>query len=69
MAEGIDINQTDPEDGLTPLMKAVLNSKPWVMRALIRAGANVNMKTTDGKTALDFCEFARLRHPVIKKYY
>ncbi len=67
VAEGIDINQTDPEDGLTPLMKAVLNSKPWVMRALIRAGANVNMKTTDGKTALDFCEFAILRHPVIKK--
>lgn len=64
---GVDINQPDLKDGLTPLMKAVLSSKAWAMRTLIRAGADVNSRTEDGKTVLHFAECARQQHPVIKK--
>lgn len=48
-------------------MKAVQNSKPWVMRTLIKAGANVNLRTEDGKTALYFANNPQQKHPVIKK--
>lgn len=64
---GVDINQPDPTDGLTPLMKAVQNSKAWAMRTLIRVGADVNSRTEDGKTALYFANHAIQQHAVIKK--
>lgn len=65
--KGVDVNKIDTEDGLTCLMKAVQNSKPWAMRALIKAGANVNLRTEDGKTALYFANNPQQKHPVIKK--
>lgn len=40
--------------GFTALMSAAIDNNPAVVRALIRAGANVNAKTRDGSTALDF---------------
>ncbi|RCJ21073.1 hypothetical protein A6770_30860 [Nostoc minutum NIES-26] len=67
VASGIDINQFSATDGLTPLMKAVIRSKAWAMRTLIRSGANVNSRTEDGKTALYFAENTGQKHPVIKK--
>lgn len=48
-------------------MKAVQNSKPWAMRTLIKARANVNIRTKDGKTALYFANNPQQKHPVIKK--
>lgn len=47
-------------------MKAVLRSKAWAMRTLIRSGANVNMRTENGETALYFAEYTGQKHPVIK---
>ncbi|MBE9210413.1 ankyrin repeat domain-containing protein [Nostoc sp. LEGE 06077] len=67
VASGIDINQFSDTDGLTPLMKAVIRSKPWAMRTLIRAGANVNSRTENGETALYFAENTGQKHQVIKK--
>ncbi|OUL19387.1 ankyrin repeat domain-containing protein [Nostoc sp. 106C] len=66
VSSGIDVNQF-ASDGLTPLMKAVLRSKPWAMRTLIRSGANVNSRTENGETALYLAEYAGQKHPVIKK--
>ncbi|BAZ00521.1 hypothetical protein NIES37_45130 [Tolypothrix tenuis PCC 7101] len=65
VSSGIDVNQF-ATDGLTPLMKAVLRSKAWAMRTLIRSGANVNMRTENGETALYFAEYTGQKHPVIK---
>lgn len=67
VASGIDINQFSATDGLTPLMKAVIHSKAWAMRTLIRAGADVNSRTENGETALYFAENTGQKHPVIKK--
>uniref|UniRef100_UPI001F45EF26 ankyrin repeat domain-containing protein n=1 Tax=Nostoc sp. CMAA1605 TaxID=2055159 RepID=UPI001F45EF26 len=67
VASGIDVNQFSDTDGLTPLMKAVIKSKAWAMRALIHAGANVNSRTENGETALFFAENTGKKHPVIKK--
>ena len=48
-------NGWDPNHkGFTALMSAAIDNNPAVVRALIRAGANVNAKTRDGSTALDF---------------
>ncbi|BAY26955.1 hypothetical protein NIES2100_67710 [Calothrix sp. NIES-2100] len=66
VSSGIDVNQF-ATDGLTPLMKAVLRSKAWAMRTLFRSGANVNMRTENGETALYFAEYTGQKHPVIKK--
>jgi ankyrin repeat protein len=66
VASGIDINQFSATDGLTPLMKAVIRSKPWAMRTLIRSGADVNSRTENGETALYFAENTGQKHPVIK---
>lgn len=56
VAFGIDVNQFSEAGGLTPLMKAVIKSKAWAMRALIRAGANVKSRTENGETTLFFAE-------------
>jgi len=45
------------EDGLTPLMYAVMTATPPVMRALLDAGANVNATNADGVAALHMAAF------------
>ncbi|MBD2595798.1 ankyrin repeat domain-containing protein [Nostoc spongiaeforme FACHB-130] len=67
VSSGIDVNLFSETDGLTPLMKAVIHSRAWAMRTLIRAGANVNSRTENGETALYFAEHTGKKHPVIKK--
>ena len=52
--EGADVNAVS-KDRETPLMLAALqNSNPDVLRVLIDKGADVAMKNTNGKTALDY---------------
>ena len=52
LAKGVDVNGKDSE-GYTALMKAALAGHPDIVRALIKAGADVEAKTTaSGATAL-----------------
>jgi ankyrin repeat protein len=54
---GAKVNATDAR-GMTPLMFAVAteSAKPTVVNALIKAGANVNAKSTVNETALDWAK-------------
>ena len=49
--KGTDVNATGP-DGTTPLMYAAANDDPELVRALIKAGANVKLKNQLGTSAL-----------------
>ena len=51
-AAAIDLNHPD-NLGLTPLMAASLNGKPEVVRVLLAAGADKDLRNDDGETALD----------------
>ncbi|MGA2640319.1 MAG: ankyrin repeat domain-containing protein, partial [Spirochaetia bacterium] len=44
----------DPTAHRTPLMFSVVNPNPAVISALLKAGANANLKDRDGHTALDY---------------
>ena len=52
-AAAIDLNYPD-DNGNTPLMTASLNGKPEVVRVLLAAGADKDLRNNDGKTALDW---------------
>jgi hypothetical protein len=49
---GADINFQDDE-GFTVLMDAVYDDKPSVVKILLEAGADKNLKNSDGRSALD----------------
>ena len=51
-AAAIDLNHPD-NWGNTPLMLASANGKPEVVRVLLAAGADKDLRDNDGKTALD----------------
>ena len=51
-AAAIDLNHPN-NDGWTPLMAASACGKPEVVRVLLAAGADKDLRTNDGKTALD----------------
>ena len=51
-AAAIDLNYTDMH-GRTPLMEASYNGHPEVIRVLLAAGADKDLRKNDGKTALD----------------
>ncbi|CDZ79056.1 ankyrin repeat protein [Legionella massiliensis] len=52
LAESLDeINARDKE-GCTPLMRAVQNDNPGLVKQLLDAGANVNLRQKNGNTAL-----------------
>ena len=51
-AAAIDLNHPD-NDGWTPLMVASAKGKPEVVRVLLAAGADKDLRNSDGKTALD----------------
>jgi ankyrin repeat protein len=46
-----DANAATPE-GYTPLMTASMLGSPAIVSALLRKGANVNARSSDGQTAL-----------------
>ena len=51
-AAAIDLN-CPQNSGWTPLMAASFNGKPEVVRVLLAAGADKDLRDNDGKTALD----------------
>ena len=52
IAAGSDLNIREPEVGSTPLITAALFGKTEIARALIEAGAELDVKNNDGSTAL-----------------
>jgi ankyrin repeat protein len=52
IAAGSDLNVKEPEVGSTPLITAALFGQTEVARALIKAGADLDVKNNDGSTAL-----------------
>ena len=52
-AAAIDLNHPNIR-GWTPLMMASYRGKPEVVRVLLAAGADKDLRNNDGKTALDW---------------
>lgn len=44
------------QNDVTPLHEAAHNNSPAIAAALLKAGANKDLKTKDGKTAMDFAK-------------
>jgi hypothetical protein len=57
IAAGSDINIRDPFGGSSPLISAAVFGKPDIAKALIDAGANLNVQNNDGSTALHCAAF------------
>ena len=49
---GTDLNQVEPEGGSTPLITAIVFGKKDISKALIDAGADLEIKNNEGATAL-----------------
>ncbi len=49
---GTDLNQVEPEGGSTPLITAIVFGKTDISKALIDAGADLEIKNNEGATAL-----------------
>ena len=54
---GTDINKKDAMSGSTPLISAASFGKNDIVKALIDAGADLNLKNNDGATALHVAAF------------
>ncbi|HDZ14916.1 hypothetical protein LCGC14_1776560 [marine sediment metagenome] len=54
---GTDINKKDAMSGSTPLISAASFGKNDIVKALIDAGADLNLKNNDGATALHTAAF------------
>ena len=54
---GTDLNQKEPMSGSTPLITAVTFGKNDIAKALIDAGADLEVKNNDGSTALHSAAF------------
>ena len=57
MEAGTDINLKDQMSGSTPLISAVTFGKTGIVKALIDAKADLNIKNNDGATALHVAAF------------
>ncbi|WP_321344408.1 ankyrin repeat domain-containing protein [uncultured Draconibacterium sp.] len=54
---GTDLNKKEQMSGSTPLIAAVSFNKTAIAKALIDAGADLNLKNNDGSTALHVAAF------------
>ena len=54
---GSNLNEKDPATGATPLITAATFDQSEVARALINAGADLNVRNNDGSTALHCAAF------------
>ena len=54
LGQGADVNQADEEGGNTPLHQALIGGEAEIAEFFIKAGANVNLPTKKGFTALMF---------------
>lgn len=57
IAAGSNINEKDPYGGSSPLISASLFGKTEIAKALIDAGADINVQNNDGSTALHTAAF------------
>lgn len=55
---GSDLNLREPTRGSTPLITAIVFDKPEVAKALIDAGADINLQNNEGSTPLITAAFS-----------
>jgi ankyrin repeat protein len=56
LTRGAIVNTQENLHGASPLMQAVCRNRPDVVELLLRYDANVNLKASDGTTALDLAK-------------
>lgn len=57
IAAGSDLDEREPAVGSTPLISAAVFGKTDIARALVEAGADVNLKNNEGSTPLHSAAF------------
>jgi len=63
LEQGADINKADEESGRTPLHRAIIGEEPEIAAGLIERGADVNLRTKAGASALMFA--VAIGHPAL----
>ena len=68
ISHGANINGKDI-NGKTPLHRAVIYERNWIIALLLSNGANINEKDNGGKTALQYAEERKMDLAMIKIHY
>ncbi len=62
--QGVDLNATEDEAGITALHHAVQRNLPEIVTLLLLAGADPEAETCEGATPLDVAKFNKHHHLV-----